>query len=313
MARYKINHQIDISLIIITKNRPRDLICCLRSLKKQIVHPSEFIIIDSSSDTKTLELIKRYKKQINYPVKYIYEPRSGFPLARNLGLQTARFRWVSFTDDDCIMRPDWIKQIRTTIAKFPNAAAIAGESQPYYIHNMISQVTNFNEQHWKKRVILNYNILDLETLDNKNVAYNLGYFKRHRITYDESRSAFFGASDDCDLGMQIQKSGGSAIYNPKMIVYHKDLVDIRSYTKRIIIRSLAHATYEVKWQAYRKQIHISVFKQIRFSKFFSNYIQENKLNYYESAILFLLLMYTALVTKLLKLYIRIKFRYVQHF
>jgi glycosyltransferase involved in cell wall biosynthesis len=291
-----------LSVAIITKNRPHDVHSCLESLRRQTVPPDEFIVVDSSTKKETKDSIETFASTVRYPVIYIHEPRLGFPVARNHVLRKAKNRWVAFTDDDCVIDPNWVKQIKNTIKEHPRLAAIAGESQPYFVHNMISQVTNFNEQHWKKRVIRHKDILDLETLDNKNVAYNLNFFRLHHIRYDEGRTQFFGASDDCDLGMQIQQSGGQAICNPDMIVYHKDLVDLCSYTKRIITRAQAHATYERKWKLYRKTMHFESFKQIRFLKFYATYIDEHGLNLFESFILFSLLIYSSLLNKCVKFY-----------
>ena len=140
---------------------------------------------------------------------------------------------------------------------------------------------------------------------NKNVAYNLRFFKKHNIRYDESRTKYFGASDDCDLGMQIQQHGGGAYYDPSALVYHKDLLTFWSYTKRIISRSLAHATYENKWRAFRRTIRIPKKARSRFSSFFPGFIKENGLTVLQGVQLLALLVYTSIVVKTIKLYIRL--------
>lgn len=296
-----------LSISIITKNRPRDVSSCLSSIKHQTCAPGEFIIVDSSTDEKTKKIIQKFARTVRYPVHYIYEPRSGFPIARNLVLKKAKNQWVAFTDDDCIADPHWISTIIRSITKHPGAAAIAGESKSWYPNDIISLATMFNETHWKSKSRDKERILDLETLDNKNVAYNLTFFRKKNITYDESRAKlFFGASDDCDLGMQIQQHGGTAFYSPDSIVYHKDLKTLRSYTERFVMRSFAHATYENKWRSYRRTIHISKPGHMRFLPFFIRFVRNNKLQIYRSILLFLLLVYTSVLMRSMKLYIRIK-------
>jgi GT2 family glycosyltransferase len=276
-------------------------------MKRQIILPDEFIVVDSSTNKQTKKIIQAFKKTVRYPVYYIYEPRSGFPVARNHVLKKAKHQWVAFTDDDCITDPLWISSLKHAIAGHPSAAAIAGESKSWYPNDIISLATMFNETHWKSRVRDGEKILDLETLDNKNVAYNLAFFRKNNISYDESRGkAYFGASDDCDLGMQIQKSGGKAFYNPNAIVYHKDLITLASYSKRLIMRSFAHATYENKWRAFHNTLHVSRANDMRFLPFFIHFIRKNKLTIYKSILLFMLLVYTSVLIRYIRLYIRIK-------
>ena len=298
---------VPLSISIITKNRPSEVSSCLNSIKRQTVPPDEFIVVDSSTTQQTKRIIHAFKKTVRYPVYYIYEPRSGFPVARNHVLKKAKNQWVAFTDDDCITDQFWISQLKHAIACHPTAAAIAGESKSWYPNDIISIATMFNETHWKSRVRDGEQILDLETLDNKNVAYNLTFFKKNHITYDESRGkAYFGASDDCDLGMQIQRAGGEAFYNPKIIVYHKDLTTLATYSKRFMMRSFAHATYENKWRQFRGTVNIRRNNQMRFLPFFRYFVRRNKLNIARSILLFTLLVYTSVLVQCIKLYIRSK-------
>ncbi len=298
---------IPLSISIITKNRPHEVSSCLASIKCQTTAPDEFIIVDSSTNHQTKNIIQAFTKTVRYPVIYVYEPQTGFPIARNHVLKKAINQWVAFTDDDCITDRNWVLHMKENISKHPYAAAIAGESKSWYPNDIISLATMFNEAHWKSRVRDGRKILDLETLDNKNVAYNLTYFKKNGIAYDETRGkAYFGASDDCDLGMQIQQHGGTAFYNPTIIVYHKDLTSLLSYTKRLIMRSFAHATYENKWRSFRRTLGASRKKHMGFLSFYTHFVRKNKLTIEKSVLLFVLLVYTSLLVQCIKLYIRIQ-------
>ncbi len=290
-----------ISLIIITKDRPKDLEECYRSLHAMTCHPNEFILIDSSSSDTTRSLTDRFSKTVPFPVHYIHEPRKGFPIARNTGLSKASYAWAAFTDDDCVVDPDFLCALKQAINKHAGAAAIAGESRSFYHNNLVSHVATFNENHWKSRVRKGDVILDLETLDNKNVAYNLVFLRNNGIAYDEKRTLFEGASDDCDLGMQIQQANGAAYYARNMLVLHKDLVTVSSYTARVMKRSSAHATYEQKWAAFRKRTGLTAIKEVRFASFFTAYIRTNNLSLFHAAALLFMLAYTSLLVRVVKL------------
>jgi len=295
-----------VSLVIITKNRPTDLAHCYSFLKKLVVFPDEFILVDSSNNSKSRLLTKRLAAHVPFSVRYIQEPRLGFPVSRNRGLKAATHPWVAFTDDDCVIDPLWIRSLKHSITSHPRAAAIAGESSSLYPHNPISQAASFNEWIWKKKARNRNKILDLETLDNKNVVYSKAFLKKNGIKYDDKRAKeYFGACDDCDLGMQIQKAGGAAYYEPRAIVYHKDLASLVSFTRRYIERSFAYIDYENKWRSFRNTLQLRPLHK-GFMPLFKHYIKINNLNVSGSIMLFVLHAYSYTIKKAVYLYHAIK-------
>ena len=289
-----------ISLVIITKDRPADLAHCYESLNKLTVYPDEFILIDSSTNSKSRLLTKQLAIRLPCPVRYIHEPKRGFPVARNRGLRAAKYNWVAFTDDDCIVDKNFVRKMKQALKKHPHAVAIAGKSLSHNNRNLISHTISINENFWKSTVRVGDNIKDLETLDNKNVVYNISFLKKHNISYDESRTLFDGASDDCDLGMQIQRVGGLAYYEKNMIVYHKNLTDIFSYTKHLLQRSSAHKTYENKWRSYRVSAGLSHAGDKLLWPYFKKYIYSNKISFPAAVALSGLLLYTFILVRVVK-------------
>lgn len=289
-----------ISLIIITKNRDADLRACYESLQKMVAYPDEFILVDSSTNNLSKILTQQFSKSVSFPIRYIYEPRRGFPIARNRGLQTAKHNWIAFTDDDCVIDINFIRVMKRAIKKHPDAAAIAGESFSFQKTNLVSHVTTINENFWKSSVRIGDTISDLETLDNKNVVYNMSFFKSNSIRYDESRASFDGASDDCDLGMQIQQARGRGYYEKNMIVYHKNITNFYLYTKHLWQRTAAHKTYENKWGSYRNSVGLNEKKRPRLKPFVTNYIKSNNVSLLTGLALYALLAYTIILVKIIK-------------
>lgn len=63
-----------------------------------------------------------------------------------------------------------------------------------------------------------------------------------------------GASEDCDMGMQIFRASGLGIYSKKIKAWHKDPTSIISYYKKIFFTLKNHLIYEQKWSDVRKTI-----------------------------------------------------------
>ena len=102
---------VNLSVIIPTKNREKDLLECIDSLFKQEYFPKELIIVDQSFkvgvDKKLSIFIPKEVKFI-----YIYNPNlTGLTQAKNLGISKIRAKFVLFLDDDVILLDNALKNI----------------------------------------------------------------------------------------------------------------------------------------------------------------------------------------------------------
>jgi glycosyltransferase involved in cell wall biosynthesis len=291
---------IPVSIVIITRNRTEDLEQCFITLEQQSVKAMDVVIVDSSDTDKTKKLVSIWQKIL--PVRYVYAKKRGFPFQRNTGISKAKYSWIAFTDDDCLLDKHWLAHIIKSISNNPSIAVIVGKTETYYKKNMVALVTEFNEFYWKTLARVNNRIVDLETIDNKNMILNKKFLIKHNIHYDESRAIrWLGGSEDCDLGMQIQQAGGEGVYNSKIRVFHKDPCNIVMYVKNKFIRTYAHVDFEKKWRIYRHKIPIerSMGKKLLY---LNMYMDSNHLSVIQQIQLFCLLFFTFLIVKSIKIY-----------
>ena len=73
---------------------------CLNSLVTQTKKSDEVIVVDNSSNDNTKNVVINFNKQL--PIRYIFEPRIGIPIARNTGIKNAKYDIIAFIDDDCV-------------------------------------------------------------------------------------------------------------------------------------------------------------------------------------------------------------------
>jgi len=241
-------HSSKISVIVITKNRVDNLLHCLGSLAAQSTKPDELIIVDNNSTDQTPLRVNAYAKSVSFPVRLVKEIRHGFPVIYNRGLGEARYSWAAYIDDDCVADVHWVSSIKASIAAHPHAAAIIGHTRPHNPDNIFSLATHIFHTEWKEKNLNGHRIANLEILDNKNIAYNKTFLHIHKLTYDQRRIVHLeGAGEDCDLGTQIQQSGGKAFYNQTISVSHKEPQTCIHYWKKYFLSLAAYEWYKEGW------------------------------------------------------------------
>lgn len=237
-----------ISVVIVTKNRLFDLLHAIGSLVTQIVPPDELIVVDNDSTDLTPRVVQKLISRCSFPIRYIKEAGSGYPVIYNRGLKEAKYDWVAFLDDDCVASPDWLEKLKLSISHHRNASVILGLTKPYNPHNSYSLATYIFACEWKDNNSKGVHITNLEILDNKNILYNKSFLSLHHLAYDEDRITHLGgAAEDCDLGKQIQRQSGKAYYIPSIVAFHKEPLSWNWYWKKYFLSLAAYEWYRKKW------------------------------------------------------------------
>jgi glycosyltransferase involved in cell wall biosynthesis len=108
------------SVIIPTRDRPRELAVCLESLAQQDYPRDRFevIVVDDASRLPLAATIAAFHDRLNLTV--LNQPRSSGPgVARNCGAACAKGEFLAFTDDDCSPAPDWLQQLGARFISMP--------------------------------------------------------------------------------------------------------------------------------------------------------------------------------------------------
>ena len=104
----------EVSVIISTYNRSKNLKRCIESVLAQSFTNFEIIVVDDCSTDDTQEVVKKFKdKRVKYIQTLKNSGHDGLP--KNMGVDRAKGEFITFLDDDDLYRPDALKVLYTYI------------------------------------------------------------------------------------------------------------------------------------------------------------------------------------------------------
>jgi len=227
----------------------------------------EVIVVDNGCIDDTKEMVKTLFNK----VLLICEKRKGASFARNTGSKRAKGSIIAYTDDDCIVETDWLKNL---ISGFISEE-IGGVGGPVFHLNP----ELMPEKLWCYRT----SPLDLgnrkryvEFLITGNLAIRSELFKK--IKFDES--LVFHSSEDIDFTRSITESGYKLLYVPNAKVYH-DIDQSRSSFRYIFIRAFfAGISFYILEKKRSKALLFPKFLRFFIGSIFSFFTGLKVLNFY---------------------------------
>jgi glycosyltransferase involved in cell wall biosynthesis len=210
------------SVIITTLNRANIIPMCMDSLISQNFPKSDYeIIIINNSTDNTEEVIEKYIE--DYPevnIKYYYIPKPGQVYARQIGILAAQNEILSFTDDDAILCPDWLKEINNVFELNNEVAGVAGkikikwdETPPEWIHeyeNFLGKLNYGDEIKYEKGLYMNAGNLHIK----KDILIDVGGFNPEMV------GEWLMGDGETGLWVRLKKYNHIIGWAPKAIMEH---------------------------------------------------------------------------------------------
>ncbi|MBQ9700148.1 MAG: glycosyltransferase family 2 protein, partial [Lachnospiraceae bacterium] len=120
-----------VSVIIPVYNVEKYIKRCLESVLNQTYKDIEIVIVDDGSADSTRDICEEYAKD-NCFVTYIRKENEGQGVARTLGLQSAKGKYVTFLDGDDWLEADAIESMMIAAETY-KADVVVGDC--YYVYN----------------------------------------------------------------------------------------------------------------------------------------------------------------------------------
>lgn len=226
VERYILNSMLNLSIIIITKDRVGLLEKCLTSLEGQVRKNDEVVVImDAKTKDGTQELLLKYKKI--FPLVYYKSSVEGYPYNYNLGIKKSKNSILVFIGDDCVVTCDFVKRVKIAHSG-DKPVVVQGVTYSVPAGNIYAELMGDNYQNW---LILNTADLTkhrLKTFDNKNVSIPRKIFDLYG-TYD---SKFSRGAEDRAFGLKLFQTGLPIVLDASIIAYHNEKTALREFMRQ---------------------------------------------------------------------------------
>jgi glycosyltransferase involved in cell wall biosynthesis len=218
--------EIDVSIIICTRNRGRMIVACLDAALKAMRNApgvsSEIIVVDNGSTDDTRRLIEEWSSATNAPLLLGEEPKIGLANARNAGIALAKGKLLAFTDDDCRLDENYIMEAaaiaaRDTSPTLRGGSVHLGDPLDY----ALTIKTDAEGSTWS----INANIAETPNVGHAVLGCNM-VVPREIVWAVGNFDPLFGAGssipggEDTDYLFRTYLSGFTVEYVPNMRVYH---------------------------------------------------------------------------------------------
>lgn len=204
-----------ISIIIPVKNGAEKIKDLLDSLMQVDYEKDklEIIVVDGNSTDATKEIVSKY------PVKLVGEENPGVNAARNTGIKNSVGEIIAFTDYDCVVPENWVKEI---VSKFQdeNVGCVGGKVVRYE-DDFLSR---YADESLVPVMRIFQKVVKLDRIRSPfyypvgcNFAVKREVFKKTGLFNESFRYGF----DELEFAERLCEEGYTIVLTPAVVVKHK--------------------------------------------------------------------------------------------
>jgi len=224
------------SVVIPSYRRPEQLLQCLAGLQEGVRPPDQVVVVLREIDQASQRLVGQWcaANELGQCVEVALVTEPGQIGAMNRGLEVTTGDVVCFTDDDCIPRSQWLRQLAVHYAD-PFVGGVGG---PDVVHHGDQQVPARNcsvgRITWTGNVIGNHHCaavdgpVEVDHLKGANMSFRRALLRG----FDENLSV--GPHlNDTEASLSVTQQGFRLIYAPEAIVDHYPAPRFDAYGRRL--------------------------------------------------------------------------------
>ncbi|MDL2290227.1 glycosyltransferase [Paludibacteraceae bacterium OttesenSCG-928-F17] len=238
-----------LSLIIPVYNRPQEIEELLESLACQTMSGFEVIIVEDGSKISSEEIVRTYQEKLD--ISYFFIPNGGPGKARNYGAAKAKGEYLIVLDSDCIIPPDYIKNVQEEI-KATNADAFGGPDKAADNFTDVQKAINYSMTSFFTTGGIRGGKKKMDKFFPR--SFNMGIKREVYEKLNGFADMRFG--EDIDFSIRLYKSGYKVCLFPSAWVYHKRRTDWKKFFRQVYNSGIARINLYIKYPDSLKLVHM---------------------------------------------------------
>lgn len=199
----------DVSMVVPTLGRPI-LESCLRWLADGSLWPGRLIVVDQGQNKMAASWLAQLQAA-GMPTCYLPSEQHGRAAGINRGLEQVATRFVTITDDDCLVAADWLEKMIGRLRREPGViltgrVELAGNDEANFSTVTAREPKLYTRPQLKVHPFIGGNVGLAMALVEK-----IGLFDEH---------VCLASAEDSDYGYRALRLGIPIAYNPDVVLYH---------------------------------------------------------------------------------------------
>ena len=210
-----------ISVIIPTYQRPDCIRTCLERLLAQVPAPSQIIVVDASTDTRTRDVVVQFSG-----VTYLLHPpgRGNLPHSRNAGVLLADGDIIAFLDDDAYAHEGWARELSRSYQD-PTVGAVAGRALNHQPGEETRGIDRIGRLLPGGAIEGNFaadpgRTIDVDHMIGCNMSFRRETLARLGGFRDDHPPGPFSLCEDTEICVRAKRLGYRLVFNPLAVVTH---------------------------------------------------------------------------------------------
>lgn len=220
-----------LSIIIPTFNRAKELNLCLQALETQTLDKKEFeiIVVNDGSTDITSDVLKQWKKRLPN-LKSFFQKNAGQGKARNMAFKKAAGKIIVFIGDDIYGSPHFLDEHLKFHKKNPKPQFAALGLTEWYRGKKINAYMRWLEKGGPQFAF--YKLKSGKKASfwffyTSNISLKKEFLEKEKILFDTDFKKY--GWEDIELGYRLEKNHGlKLIFHPAAIAAHDHWMDARS-------------------------------------------------------------------------------------
>jgi GT2 family glycosyltransferase len=205
------------SLILCTRNRPKLVLECVRSVLLGDEVPTELIIVDDSNERNSDLQSLITERPCN--IRYLWTRSIGLSRANNDGIAAAKHDILVFTQDDVLVAPRWFGIIVRALIDAGQHSVVTGQVLPGEpeMAGAFAPSTKSNTHGEVYRGRIGADVLYVQNMAIYRSAINrVGAFDQRL-----GPGTPFPGAEDNDFGHRLLEAECRILYEPRAVTYHR--------------------------------------------------------------------------------------------